>query len=177
MTTRWGVRGVAGRESFETRSAIIRNAVAYIVILTACGLIIWFAIAIGTALQNPAALTNTLGPQRIAAARITNNLHNNLRSPLGILLTQIVLIVLAARVLSHFASKLRQPRVVGEMVAGILLGPSLLGLLSPAAVGFLFPPSSMDTLKMFSELGAILFMFRVGMDFDVQHLLKHAYTA
>ena len=63
------------------------------------------------------------------------------------------------------------------MVAGILLGPSFFGLLSPAATGFLFPPSSMDTLKIFSDFGAILFMFRVGMDFDVQHLLKHAHTA
>ncbi len=135
ITTGWEVRGVAGRESFETRSAIIRNAVAYIVILTACGLIIWFAIAIGTAFQSPAALTNTLEPQRIAAAHITNSVHNNLRSPLGILLTQIVVIALAARMLSHFASKLRQPRVVGEMVAGILLGPSFLGLLSPATMG------------------------------------------
>jgi len=89
---------------------------------------------------------------------------------------QIVVVVLAARMLSLIASTFRQPPVIGEMLAGILLGPSFLGLVSPAAMGFLFPPSSMDTLRMFSQVGVILFMFLIGIDLDSEHLYNLNYA-
>src|SRR2546427_10952648 len=79
--------------------------------------------------------------------------------------------------LSLTALMLRQPPVIGEMLAGILLGPSFLGLVSPAGMGFLCPPSSMDTLRMFSQVGVILFMFLIGIDLDTEHLFKHIHSA
>jgi Kef-type K+ transport system membrane component KefB len=63
------------------------------------------------------------------------------------------------------------------MLAGILLGPSLLGLLFPDALGFLFPATSLGTLKLFSQAGVILFMFLVGMDLDLRHLREKAHAA
>ena len=66
---------------------------------------------------------------------------------------------------------------MGEMMAGIMLGPSLLGLLLPEASAFLFPPASMVTLGVLSQIGVILFMFVVGVDLDLQHLRERASAA
>lgn len=67
--------------------------------------------------------------------------------------------------------------MLGEIVAGIVLGPSLLGWLSPAAMAFIFPASSLETLKLLSQIGVVLFMFVVGIDLDVDHLRQRAHTA
>ena len=66
---------------------------------------------------------------------------------------------------------------MGEMVAGIALGPSVLGLIFPQAVAFLFPASSMTTLGVLSQIGVVLFMFIVGLELDIQHLREKASTA
>jgi Kef-type K+ transport system membrane component KefB len=104
-------------------------------------------------------------------------LTSNLQQPLSILLLQVIVIVIAARLFGALFSKIGQPSVIGEMVAGIILGPSFLGALLPAAQSFLFPPSSLDLLKALSQLGVILFMFVVGLDLNVQHLRLKAHTA
>ncbi len=66
---------------------------------------------------------------------------------------------------------------MGEIVAGLALGPSLLGWLSPATMALLFPPASLVTLSLLSQFGVVLFMFVVGMELDVQHLRDKASTA
>jgi len=66
---------------------------------------------------------------------------------------------------------------MGEMVAGITLGPSVLGLLWPQASAFLFPPASMTTLGVLSQIGVVLFMFIVGMELDLQHPRQRASSA
>ena len=93
-----------------------------------------------------------------------------LREPLPLLLLQIVVIVIAARGLGGVFRRFGQPAVIGEMLAGILLGPSLLGWLWPATQTFLFPADSLATLRLLSQLGVILFMFVVGLDLDLDHL-------
>ncbi|MDP4213392.1 MAG: cation:proton antiporter, partial [Bacteroidota bacterium] len=67
--------------------------------------------------------------------------------------------------------------VIGETVAGIILGPSLLGLLFPGTFHFLFPPESMDNLKFLSQVGLILFMFIVGMELDGRLIRRQALEA
>jgi Kef-type K+ transport system membrane component KefB len=86
------------------------------------------------------------------------------------LLLQIVVICAAARGLGWCFGKLRQPRVVGEIVAGILLGPSLLGWLLPDLSASLFPPASLGLLNGLSQIGLVLFMFQVGLTLDTSHL-------
>lgn len=104
-------------------------------------------------------------------------LTSNLQQPLSILLLQVIVIVAAARWFGTLFNKIGQPSVIGEMIAGIILGPSLLGALFPATQSFLFPPSSMDLLKALSQLGVILFMFVVGLDLNLRHLRLKAHTA
>jgi len=118
---------------------IRHNVVGYFLILTICGFIIWFTITVGRALNSPTATASIHKPETLLWSTLKDPLHDNLRGPLGILLMQIVVVVLAGRILSFIASRFQQPPVIGEMLAGILLGPSFLGLMSPAAMGFLFP--------------------------------------
>jgi Kef-type K+ transport system membrane component KefB len=66
---------------------------------------------------------------------------------------------------------------MGEMVAGIVLGPSVLGLLYPLSQSFLFPPASLETLRLLSQIGVVLFMFIVGMELNVQHLREKGSAA
>ena len=115
--------------------------------------------------------------QASSSVDITAGLRETLGDPLSILLLQIVVIVVAARLMGTLFRKMGQPSVIGEMLAGILLGPSLFGLLFPGALGFLFPAASLGTLKLFSQAGVILFMFLVGMDLDLRHLREKAHSA
>jgi Kef-type K+ transport system membrane component KefB len=88
------------------------------------------------------------------------------------LLLQIVVVCTAARAMGWLFAKLRQPRVIGEMVAGLLLGPSLFGWLAPAASASLFPPQGLGPLYSLSQVGLLLFMFQVGLELDLQKLRK-----
>ena len=93
-----------------------------------------------------------------------------LQSPLALLIAQLVVIITAARLLGLGARKLRQPLVVAEVVAGIVLGPSLLGAIAPDVQDALFPPASLASLGMLSQVGLILFMFLVGLELDLGSL-------
>jgi Kef-type K+ transport system membrane component KefB len=119
---------------------------------------------------SPVVLANTIGD-------ISNVLREHLREPLSILLLQIIVILIASRLISSLFRKIGQPSVIGEMVAGIVLGPSLLGMLFPNAMSFLFPVSSMGTLRSLSQIGVILFMFIVGTEINVRHLKEKARAA
>jgi Kef-type K+ transport system membrane component KefB len=106
-------------------------------------------------------------------ARMAVNAHH----PLARLILQVVVIVVAARVCGVLASRVGQPPVIGEIAAGILLGPSLLGWVAPDASAFLFPAESLPTLNLLSQLGVLLFMFVVGVELDVSHIRGKAHAA
>lgn len=166
-----------------------RNLVFYVVVLVLFGTGIYFILNFGSRLQpdaataRPVAVPSTahagVGPEKAKAAGggIARTLVENVKSPLSILLLQIILIVAVARILGTLCLKIRQPPVIGEMIAGILLGPSLLGMVAPQAQAFLFPAASMGALRLLSQIGVILFMFVVGIELDVQHLRKKADAA
>jgi Kef-type K+ transport system membrane component KefB len=99
------------------------------------------------------------------------------RGPLAVLIVQLLVIILATQFLGSLAGLFRQPSVVGEIAAGLLLGPSLLGYLWPDGYSLLFPAASLDVLRLMSQVGVILFMFSVGLDLDVHHLRQRAPTA
>jgi Kef-type K+ transport system membrane component KefB len=80
-------------------------------------------------------------------------------------------------VVGELFRKVGQPAVIGQMVAGILLGPSFLGTLWPDALRFLFPPDSLGALNLLSQLGIVLFMFIVGMELEAGHLRYQVQTA
>ncbi|HEX9979625.1 MAG TPA: cation:proton antiporter [Flavobacterium sp.] len=107
----------------------------------------------------------------------TNSIANNFHHPLGILLAQIVTIILVARFFGWVCRKIGQPSVIGEIIAGIVLGPSLLGMYFPEFSGVLFPKESMGNLQFLSQIGLILFMFVIGMELDLKALRNKAHDA
>jgi Kef-type K+ transport system membrane component KefB len=81
-------------------------------------------------------------------------------------------ILLTARVLGWVSQRIGQPRVIGEMVAGILLGPSVFGRFCPAAFHYVLPDASFPAINLLSQLGLLLFMFVVGLEVDLAHVLQ-----
>jgi len=106
-----------------------------------------------------------------------HSLQHGFKHPLAILLGQIVAIIIAARFFGYISRKVRQPSVVGEVIAGIILGPSLLGLYFPDFATTLFPVQSLGNLQLLSQIGLILFMFVIGMELDLTVLRNKAHDA
>jgi len=106
-----------------------------------------------------------------------SSLTQNLHHPLAILLAQIITIILVARFFGWIFRKIGQPSVIGEIIAGIVLGPSLLGLYFPEFSIALFPVDSLGNLQFLSQIGLILFMFVIGMELDLKVLKNRANEA
>lgn len=148
-------------------AAVIGLSVVAIAALLQLGT--WWLPGASAALDSASHLIGPAGP---LAQMIANAEH-----PLARLILQLVVIVLAARACGALAARVGQPPVVGEIAAGIVLGPSLLGWLTPGASAFLFPPDSLPTLSLLSQIGVLLFMFVVGVELDVSHIRKRAHAA
>lgn len=112
-----------------------------------------------------------------AGKSILDRLADGLKDPIGLVLFQILLIVVLARALGWLFQKIGQPAVIGEMLAGIAMGPSLLGTLAPGFSKFVFPTSSMANLSTLSQVGIILFMFGVGLELNVKQVRDNARSA
>ena len=106
-----------------------------------------------------------------------NALNTNLHHPLAILLAQIVTIIIVARFFGWVFRKIGQPSVIGEIIAGIALGPSLLKMYFPEFSAVLFPIESLGNLQFLSQIGLILFMFVIGMELDLKILKNRANEA
>jgi K+:H+ antiporter len=98
-------------------------------------------------------------------------MHALAHNALTLLIVQFLVIIGVSRLIGQGARWMGQPLVIAEVLAGILLGPSLLGWLAPGAMEWLFPANSMPVLKMLSQVGLILFMFLIGLELDPK-LLK-----
>ena len=94
-----------------------------------------------------------------------------------VVLVQLVVIIAAARLAGLLFRKLGQPSVCGEIAAGLILGPSLLGRFFPEAAHRIFDPSVGPILAIISQLGLILLMFLIGLEFDFGHLNDNRRTA
>lgn len=98
-------------------------------------------------------------------------------SPIARLLAQLIVILIASRLSGYLFSKIGQPTVIGEIIAGIILGPSLLGRVWPDGLQMLFPKESTVLLGNISQLGLILFMFVIGMELDFKVFKSKARAA
>ncbi|WP_341831906.1 cation:proton antiporter [Sphingobacterium thalpophilum] len=153
-----------------------RNTIFYVVLVgTLLGVMYWM-IHLGAQLEAPELLRGEKTSQG-AWKDFTSTLFNSLQHPLAILLAQIVTIIIAARIMGWICIKIKQPVVIGEMLAGIILGPSLLGLYFPEFSHTLFPVESLSNLQFLSQIGLILFMFIIGMELDLNVLRNKAHDA
>lgn len=87
-----------------------------------------------------------------------------------LILANIIVIIGLARLIGLLFARFQQPPVIGEIIAGIMLGPSLLGLLSPALEKSFFPATTQPFLYLLSEIGLIFYMFLVGLELNPQYL-------
>lgn len=106
-----------------------------------------------------------------------DSLIHNLKHPLAILLLQIITIIVVARSFGWIFRKIGQPSVIGEIIAGIFLGPSVVGMYFPDYSALLFPKESLGNLQFLSQIGLMLFMFVIGMELDLKVLKNKANDA
>jgi Kef-type K+ transport system membrane component KefB len=151
-----------------------RRAIVYAIVIAAAVAAIAGILHLGDVWYTPAGGHSGITDVRTEAPPST---AEHLRRPLAILIVQLLTIVLATQLFGSVASVFKQPAVIGEIAAGLLLGPSLLGHVWPGAFAYLFPPDSLGVLRLLSQVGVILFMFTVGLDLDTRHLRQSAPTA
>jgi Kef-type K+ transport system membrane component KefB len=149
--------------SFLDRKHYLVYVLMLLFFVAAVALILWLG-------AEPHVITEPHGSVR-------ENLWQNFRAPVSILLLQIVVIVAVASLFSRLFRHIGQPPVMGEMIAGIVLGPSVLGFFFPQVMSFVFPASSLETLRLLSQIGVVLFMFIVGMELNVRHVKERGSAA
>lgn len=153
-----------------------RNTIFYFVVTGGFTALIYWIICQGKSLEtgkNYIRPVTENGHWNDFMASLTQNLHHDL----AILLAQIITIIVVARFFGWVFRKIGQPTVIGEIIAGIALGPSLLGLYFPEFSGALFPFQSLGNLQFLSQIGLILFMFIIGIELDLKVLQNRAKEA
>ena len=145
----------------------IKNTALYIGILGLFFAFIYWITQTGKTLETG---RNIIEPQLQNSyfSEFIQSITINLAHPAGLVLAQIVTILIVSRIFAYIFRKIHQPTVIGEILAGIVLGPSLLGLLFPGFSSALFPENSLGNLSLLSQVGLILFMFMVGMELDIK---------
>jgi Kef-type K+ transport system membrane component KefB len=132
----------------------LSSAVAYVVLVGIPAILVLLLLQLGERL--PASSGEIATPRAGTASSFD----------LALLTIQIVVIVAVARLAGTALQRIGQPRVIGEMIAGLVLGPSLLGVVAPSVFAALFPPASLAFLNALAQVGLLLFMFLVGLEFD-----------
>ena len=150
---------------------LVHPAIAYLLLVGLPAIGILVVLRLGAALASPSAQRATMmSALPLPAAR-------DVVLRLDTFLLQIVVILTLAKVVGMALRKVNQPAVVGEMLAGILLGPSVLGALWPTGYALLFPAGSVRFLGSVSQLGLVMFMFLVGLELRPADLRGRGYTA
>jgi len=157
---------------------IARHFVLYATLIVVFGGLIFYLLHTGRSLDH--SISPVAGPaeNKPDGAGFFSGLYKtNVQDALPRLLLQIIIIIIVTQLLGWLFKKIGQPAVIGETVAGIILGPSLLGLLFPGIFHFIFPVESLPNLRFLSQIGLILFMFIIGMELDTRLLRKQAFEA
>jgi K+:H+ antiporter len=155
----------------------LRNILFYVAVIGGFGFLMYLIIKLGEPQEAYKVKNNVFIAESSGFDQIKSTLHHNVTHPLAILILQIITIIAAARIFGFLFKKIGQPTVIGEIIAGIFLGPSFVGMWFPEFSAFLFPKTSLPNLQFFSQVGLILFMFIIGMELDLKVLQKKAHEA
>ena len=145
-----------------------RSGGAYVLMIGGTILAFYFVQWIGSSLRAPP----RVGPGRFGEAETGGQIDVLLH-----VLLALAVIIVSARLLGVLFRFLHQPAVIGEVLAGILLGPSLLGRVAPGLSGLLLPPSVAPFLSIIAQVGIILYMFLVGTELDPATLSRRAHAS
>lgn len=142
---------------------------SFFYVLLLLGAVVVFGVirSYGEGLQQTAAVADAATGQRVQAQESHLLPH---------VLMALVTVIAASRIFGLLCERLGQPRVIGEVIAGIALGPSLLGRIAPEATQFLFPSAIMPVLGVLAQLGVILYMFLVGLELNSGLLRSRAHA-
>jgi len=155
----------------------IRNLLFYTLTIGLFSGLMYFIIIHGKTLEIGKVTVKKAAETTSSWHQFTDTYEQNIMSPLAILLLQIITIIIVARAFGYLCKKIKQPTVIGEIAAGIFLGPSFVGMYYPEFSGFLFPAKSLGNLQFLSQIGLILFMFVIGMELDLKVLKNKAQEA
>ncbi|MCF0057216.1 cation:proton antiporter [Dyadobacter sp. CY356] len=155
----------------------IRNLIFYGLTISVFSALMYFCLQKGQGLEINKVTIPKAPSSTSSWFQFIDTYKQNITSPLAILLLQIITIILVARAFGYVCKKIKQPTVIGEIAAGIFLGPSFIGMYFPDFSGFLFPVKSLPNLQFLSQIGLILFMFVIGMELDLKVLKNKAQEA
>jgi Kef-type K+ transport system membrane component KefB len=161
----------------------IKNSFLYLIIIAVFGSLIWFVIQKGQTLESSKVVNQTSPEIKPAAAQqdavtmFMAEFSHNLKHPLSTLILQIIAIIFFGKLFGFLFKKIGQPTVIGEIVAGIVLGPSIIGMMFPEFSAFVFPKESLKILQFLSQIGLIMFMFIIGMELNIKVLKNKAREA
>jgi Kef-type K+ transport system membrane component KefB len=166
-------------------AAFKETAWLYVVVVGVVGAGILFSLYAGAHLSPPATASPQMGlaegVHRADAIRSSSPptlmaaLAHNASTGLSRLILQLAIILSVSSAVGWAFTRVGQPAVLGEMMAGILLGPSLFGLVAQKAFFFVFAPASLDALRLFSQIGVCIFMFAIGMELNLSQLRHSAH--
>lgn len=151
-----------------------KNSIFYVVVVIVFSILMYFTVDKGHALEQNITQVNS---GKNNWEEFIGSFLENLHHPLALLLFQIIVIVIVARFFGWLFNKIGQPSVIGEIIAGIVLGPSLFGMYFPETSAAVFPVESLGNLGLLSQVGLILFMFVIGMELDLKVLKTKAHDA
>ena len=153
-----------------------KNSIFYLLITGGFSVLIYWILIQGKVLEMGRKIV-VITSKNTQWSEFLLSMEQNLKHPLAILLGQIITIIVVARFFGWMFRKIGQPTVIGEIIAGIVLGPSLLGMYFPEFSTALFPIDSLGNLQFLSQIGLILFMFVIGMELDLKVLKNKANDA
>ncbi len=154
----------------------LKNALFYLLVTGGFTALMYWIVGQGKSLENGRKIVAPT-TKHTQWNQFLESLVHNLEHPLAILLGQIITIIIVARFFGWIFRKIGQPSVIGEIIAGIFLGPSLVGMYFPGFSAALFPTESLGNLQFLSQIGLILFMFVIGMELDLKVLKNKANEA
>ena len=153
-----------------------KNSIFYVIVTGGFSALIYWILSQGKFLEAGRSIV-VVNSNKTQWSEFLASLMHNVQHPLAILLAQIVTIIIVARFFGWMFRKIGQPSVIGEIIAGIVLGPSLVGMYFPEFSNALFPVASLGNLQFLSQIGLILFMFVIGMELDLKVLKNKANEA